>query len=719
MFAGDHDIERAVAELEALLPEPLRPLARIAYNYHWSWTTDGASVFEEIDRERWTRVGHNPRRLLTEVHPSILQRAAANAGFVNRITGLATALKADQLPLSGYGTIEPAHPVAFCCSEFGVHGSLPIYSGGLGVLAGDILKGASDLGLPMVGVGLMYRSGYFHQRVDVTGYQHEYWVDSDPERLPCVKVTSAQGRPVSVSIPISDEWVEAQIWRVDIGRVPLYLLDTDLPWNSPVGRWVTSRLYEGNRSIRLAQYAVLRMGGVRALKALGIVPTVYHFNEGHPALGVFELLNQIQSQAMPAAQTDSLFETQWQQVRRQFVFTTHTPVPAGNESYHRSEVLHMLGRIADLTGDRERFLSLGRLDPGQPEQPMSMTAIALRSSRQANGVSRRHGAVARAMWQPLFAGYAQDDVPITHVTNGVHIATWLHGPMRRLLDRHLGADWLQRADQSATWEPVRDIAPAELWAARCAARRQLVDLVVSRSVADRLRRGELLDYAAAVGTGFDAGRLTIGFARRLATYKRLHLVALLPARAVALVGGDRPVQFIFAGKAHPDDTAAKEVVRQVFSLKSSADVAGRTAFLEDYDIPLAGQLVAGCDVWINVPRPPNEASGTSGMKSCLGGGLQVSVLDGWWAEAFDGSNGWAINGDVDADHAAQDQRDAHALFDILENQVVPMFHERDADGVPLRWVDMIKRSLMSNGPRFSATRMVREYAERVYLAGRS
>ena len=706
MFPGDHDIENAVVELAAGLPEPLQPLARVAYDYRWSWSVDGAATFEAIDAERWGRIGSNPIRLLTEAPRATLARAAADAALVGRVARLAAELAADRARPWLAGTAGPAHPVAFCCAEFGVHGSLPIYSGGLGVLAGDILKEASDLALPMVGVGLMYRTGYFHQRIDPSGFQHEYWLDADPERLPCVKVTGADGRAITVVVPVNGEEVVAQVWRVDVGRVPLYLLDTDLPENSQVGRWVTSRLYESNRSIRLAQYAVLGVGGVRALRALRIEPAVYHLNEGHPALGVFELLAQ--------AQTGASGEHAWQRMREQVVFTTHTPVPAGNETYSADEVLATLGRVADLVGDRGRLLSLGRIHPAQADERTGMTAIALRASRHANAVSRRHGAVARAMWQPLFPGRAVDDVPIGHVTNGVHVPTWLHGPMRELLDRYLGKAWLSRADQPATWAPVRDIPAAELWAARCDARKQLVDMIARRATGDRLRRGEPLDYAEAIGSGFDAGRLTIGFARRLATYKRLHLVALLPERALALIGGERPVQFVFAGKAHPDDTAAKEVVRQVFSLKHAPGVAGRAAFLEDYDIPLAGHLVAGCDVWVNVPRPPNEASGTSGMKSCLGGGLQLSVLDGWWAEAYDGSNGWAIEGDVDHDTSAQDRRDAGTLFDLLEREVLPMFHERDADGVPQRWVAMMRRSLQTNGPRFSATRMVREYADRVY-----
>ncbi len=713
MLAGDRDIDAAVAELADALPAPLQPLARVAFDYRWCWAADGAATFAAIDAGHWARCGANPRRLLNEALPSTLRRAAADAALVRRVERLAMQLRADQERPCMDGAASAEHPVAFCCAEFGVHGSLPMYSGGLGILAGDILKEASDLALPMVGVGLLYRTGYFHQRIDVTGFQHEYWIDTDPECLPCVKVTGADGQAITVRVPVDDEDLVVQVWRVNVGRVPLYLLDTDRPENSQVGRWVSARLYESNRSIRLAQYAVLGIGGVRALHAMGIEPALYHLNEGHPALGVFELFARARAQLRPGEGVDAA----WQRVREQVVFTTHTPVPAGNETYTREEVLAMLGRIADDFGDREQFLALGRMDPSNAGQPSGMTALAIRASRHVNGVSRRHGQVAREMWQPLFPQRAVQGVPIGHVTNGVHVPTWLHGPMRELLDRHLGAGWLARADRSATWEPVADIPAAELWAARCAARRQLVDVVRRRATSDRLRRGEPLDYAQAASGGFDPDRLTIGFARRLATYKRLHLVSLLPERAMALIAGERPVQFVFAGKAHPDDNAAKEVVRQVFANKHAPSMAGRAAFLEDYDIPLAGHLVAGCDVWVNLPRPPNEASGTSGMKSVLGGGLQLSVLDGWWAEAYDGTNGFAINGDVDPDHQAQDWRDAHAMFDLQEQVVVPMFHERDADGVPQRWVQMMRRSLMTHGPRFSATRMVREYAERIYRRG--
>jgi starch phosphorylase len=586
-----------------------------------------------------------------------------------------------------------------------------VYSGGLGVLAGDIVKEASDLALPMVGVGLLYRTGYFHQRVDTSGMQHEYWVEADPADLPCVRITEeTTGEPVTVTVPVNDEDVTAQVWRADIGRVPLYLLDTDRPDNSVVGRWITSRLYEGSRAIRLAQYAVLGVGGVRALAAMGVEPSVFHLNEGHPALAAVELFRRVDESSGGADQG-------WAQVRQKLVFTTHTPVPAGNETYGRDDVLQVLGRIADATGDSERFLALGRIDTEDRGKPSGMTPLALRVSRSANAVSRRHGEVARAMWQPLFPDRAVEQVPITYVTNGVHVPTWLSPPMRSLLDRHLGPDWMRRAHDPATWTPVDAIADDELWRVRCESRAGLLAMARARATQDRLRRGEDIAYVAAAGSGFDPARLTIGFARRLASYKRLYLLSLRPERALGLLGGDRPVQFVFAGKAHPLDDEAKGIVRDLFQLKAQPEVAGRVAFLEDYDLTFAAELVAGCDVWVNLPRPPEEASGTSGMKAALNGGLNLSVLDGWWAEAFDGTNGWAIDGDVDADTAAQDQRNADALFDILESDVVPLFHERDADGIPRGWLAMVRASLRTNGPRFSATRMLEEYATRIYPPG--
>lgn len=705
---GDHDLHAAVSALAGRLPEPLAPLARAAYDYRWSWTPGGASTFAAIDPDRWERLTANPVRYLRLCEPARLEAAAADGELVRRAADLAAALEADRERPAAAGSWSDEHPIAFMCAEFGVHASLPVYSGGLGVLAGDIVKEASDLALPLVGVGLLYRTGYFHQRIDTSGMQHEYWLESDPTTLPVVPVTDpATGTRVTVTVPVNGTDVTVQVWRADVGRVRLYLLDTDRPDNSPVDRWITSRLYEGNRSIRLAQYAVLGAGGVRVLRALGIDPSVFHLNEGHAALSAFELLRE-------GVQAGATWDDAWRAVVDRMVFTTHTPVPAGNETYGADELRQVLGNFAETTGDPERFIAVGRIDPGDGSQPSGMTVVGLRASRSSNGVSRRHGEVARAMWQPVFPGRSVDDVPITHVTNGVHVPTWLSGPMRDLLDRHFGAGWLARADDPATWAAVDDIPDAELWGARCAARARLVERSRTRATQDRLRRGEDLGYVEAAGHGFDPDRLMVGFARRLATYKRLYLLSLRPERALALLSGDRPLQFVFAGKAHPLDEGAKTIVRDLFALKESPAVAGSVAFLEDYDLSFAAELVSGCDVWVNVPRPPEEASGTSGMKAALNGALNLSVLDGWWAEAYDGTNGWAIDGETDPDPAAQDQRHADALFDLLEQAVVPLFHERDESGLPRRWLEMVRASLRTNGPRFSATRMVREYAERIY-----
>jgi glycogen phosphorylase len=399
------------------------------------------------------------------------------------------------------------------------------------------------------------------------------------------------------------------------------------------------------------------------------------------------------------------------------VLTTHTPVPAGNETYDPGELLDVLGPIADLTGDRDAFLARGRVYPADHGQQPGLSAFALRTSRSANGVSRLHGEVARSMWQPLFAAPTPDQTPITHVTNGVHVPTWLIGPMRQLLDEHLGDGWIDRAADPATWDPVADIPDGQVWAARCAARERFVRWLRQRATADRLRRGEHIAYAQAAERGFSPDCLTLGFARRLAAYKRLYLLSMRPERSLALLDGERSVQLAIAGKAHPLDDGAKAIVRDLFRLKGEGPVGNSVAFIEDYDLAVAPELVAGCDVWINVPRPPQEASGTSGMKSALNGGLNLSVLDGWWAEAYDGTNGWAIDGRIGDSDDAQDQYHADALFDLLEQQVVPLFHDRGDDGVPRGWVAMVKASLRTNGPRFSAGRMVAEYADRIYPGG--
>jgi starch phosphorylase len=664
---GAEDVRLAADQLAARLPSALAPFARIAFNYRWCWTAGGADLFAAIDSDRWQACGRNPVRLLQEAATGALERAAGDRELIRRAYFLEECLAAEASQPPQVDGFDPTRPVAFLCAEYGVHGSLPVYAGGLGVLAGDLVKAASDMGLPFVAVGILYGQGYFRQRIDISGWQNEYWVPSDPPRLPGALVTLDGLEPIQIQIPIRGREVVAQIWRFSIGRVPLFLLDTDIPSNHPVDRWITSRLYVGDE---LAAEAV--------------------------AAG---------------ASFDEALET----ARGQTHFTTHTPVPAGNERYSPDEMTRVFaGLDARLGTDWDTLLSLARVDPANREEEPGMTALALRASRTRNGVSLRHGGVARQIWRPLFGADSNDAVPIGHVTNGVHLPTWMAEPVCALLDAHLGEGWEARITEPGTWERIADLPDADLWRARCELRTRLVDYVRERATLDRLARGEDADYVEQAQRAFDPDRLTIGFARRLATYKRLHLMNRDLGRALGLLRGPHPIQILLAGKAHPSDDGAKRVVQQLFGARRAPHVGERIAYLHDYDMHMAAYLVAGCDVWVNLPRPPLEASGTSGMKAAMNGVLNLSVLDGWWAEGYDGSNGWAIPGDEDPDHEAQDARDTGTLLDLLEKDVIPLFYDRDADGVPRGWMQRAKAAIRTAGLQFSARRMLRDYVERAY-----
>jgi len=734
------------------LPEPLAPLARLAYNYRWSWAPGGHELFAAVDAERFERCARNPVRLLQEAPPAALERAAANQALLARARDLEALLEAELDAPAAPGSLDPRRPAAFLCAEYGVHVSLPLYAGGLGALAGDLLKEASDRRVPLVAVGLMYRRGYFRQRVDASGWQQEYWLESDPERVPGALVSGPGGEPLMVEVPIGEQSVAAQVWRIEVGRVPLYLLDTDVAANGPLERFITARLYDADPQTRLAQYVLLGVGGMRALRALGIEPSVVHLNEGHAALAPFALAlgestRRRLAPALVGSRADERrlvgdvhaaqawapeatgkvgpeaaneggegdFEAALERARAHTIFTTHTPVEAGNDAYPADQARAALHALAAQAGCAvERLVALGRRHPERGDEPFGVTELALRLSRAANGVSRRHGEVARAMWSSLWPERPPEQVPIGHVTNGVHISTWIGPAMRELLDRHLGADWIERADDPAAWEPVEAIPDEELWQARCAQRAELIALVRDRSVTERLLRGDVREYAIAASQALREDVLTIGFARRVAAYKRLNLLTRDPDWTLRLLDGERPVQVLLAGKAHPRDEEAKRMLQSLFGLKWARVVAERVVFLDDYDLASAAALVRGCDLWLNVPRPPLEACGTSGMKSAFNGGLQLSVLDGWWAEAFDGENGWALSGEVSSDHEAQDARDAAALRQTLQEQVLPAFYERDERGLPVAWLARIRASLRSIGPRFCATRMLREYLEGPY-----
>lgn len=706
---GRRDIARAIADLAERLPPPLAPLARIAYNYRWAWFPHAITLFREIDPAIWRRSECNPRYAIESATPQRLHALAQESAYVERVRAVAATVDAEmQRPAAILPSA--ARPIAYLCSEFAIHCSLPLYGGGLGVLAGDVLKAASDLALPMVGVGLLYRQGYFHQRLDLGGWQNEYWTTTNFERLPVVLVTGDDGKPVTVEMVIRDRRVMVQVWRIDVGRVPLYMLDTDREDNHPIDRWITSRLYIGDRHTRLAQYAVLGIGAMRILDALGIRPALVHLNEGHAALSSFERLRRLVQEGHSEADALEL-------VRRETIFTTHTPVAAGNEGYREEEVEPILSHFVDHLGvPRTTFYDVGRIHPGDAHEAANITPLALRMSRAANGVSRRHGEVARAMWHPLWPDRAEAEVPIGHVTNGVHTTTWMSSAMQALLDRHLGADWRTRLGDRAMWERVADIPDAELWAVRCEQREALVQYVREQSVRDRLSRGETPDYVEAAARAFDPKTLTIGFARRMATYKRFYLLSRFPDRGLRLLGdGPTQIQIIVAGKAHPQDGEAKQALSGFFQMKRAPDVSRRIVFLEDYDLHMAPRLVSGVDLWLNLPRPPLEASGTSGMKVALNGGLNLSVLDGWWAEAYDGENGWAIASPA-ADPQTQDDHDAGALLDLLELEVIPLFHKRDANGIPRGWLQRVKTSMCTLIPQFTAERMLRDYARTMYVA---
>jgi glycogen phosphorylase len=705
--AGRRELERAADALASRLPESLGVFARLAYNYRWAWSKDGPGVFRAIDPGRWDRAAENPVRLLQEADADRLAAAARDEALLARAAALDEEIRADLARPARDTVATTERPIAYFSAEYGVHVSLPIYSGGLGALAGDILKEASDMALPLAAVGLMYRNGYFRQRIDANGWQHEYWVDTDPDRLPAALVCSDDGTPLTVTVPIRDYEVTAQIWRVDVGRVPLFLLDAERPENDQIGRWITSRLYIGDPDVRLAQYMLLGVGGVRALEALGIEPGIVHLNEGHAAFVALEMARRESS-------GNGALEAALEIGRKRTVFTTHTPVPAGNDTYPAQQVSETLGPIAGTLGvTADDIVRLGRTSPDEEAEPFGVTQFALRTSRAANGVSRRHGEVAREMWNGMWSDRAVDDVPITYVTNGAHLPTWLGTPMRALLDKHLGEDWLTRATDPATWAPVDDIPAAELWGVRREQRARMIDWVRDRAVVDRLARDEPRDYAEAAAN-FDPDVLTVGFARRLATYKRLNLLLQDFEKAVRLVGGDQPIQVLLAGKAHPRDEGGKRLVEYLFRVKTAPGFANRVAFLDDYDLRMAASLVRGCDVWINLPRPPLEASGTSGMKNVFNGGLHLSVLDGWWAEGYNGANGWALSGDVDHDHGAQDARHSAELFRLLEEDVAPEFYRVDSDGIPQDWVARVRNSLRTLGPQFGAGRMIEDYEKKLY-----
>ncbi len=610
-------------------------------------------------------------------------------------------------------TITKDYPVAYFCAEFGVHTSLPLYSGGLGILAGDHLKSASDLGLPLIAVGLLYRYGYFRQRLRNDGWQEEQYRETFPNDLPIHLIKNDDGTPLRIEVLIRGRNVLAQVWRADVGRVALYLLDTNIPENVETDRWVTGHLYGGDRETRIVQEMLLGIGGVRLLRKLGVSPHVFHLNEGHSAFLTLELAREIvQLEQQP-------FGAAIERVKQQCVFTTHTPVAAGNDEFDTALVTSAFGPgyFKELGLTEDEFLALGRVEPANKSERYGLTPLAIRMCRSTNGVSRKHGEVSRALWQKIFPSLKLEEVPITYITNGVHAPTWMSPPLRYLVESHVGHDWDAKITNREVWaEVIASIPDEELWNAHVRLKERLVAFIRRRSMQTRIAAGERADYIEAASTMFDPSALTIGFARRVAGYKRWNLLLTDQQRLLRLINNEeRPVQFVFAGKAHPQDEGSKLVLQQLAQWKYEPAVRQRVVFVEDYDQEIARQLVQSVDVWLNVPRRPQEASGTSGEKVAINGGLNLSILDGWWLEGYDGTNGFAIgNGNDGVEVAKIDALDAESLYRTLELEVVPLFYHHDDDGIPRKWIAMMKRAIQTLAPQYNSDRMVEEYARKIY-----
>ncbi|HEX5874324.1 MAG TPA: alpha-glucan family phosphorylase [Pyrinomonadaceae bacterium] len=701
------------------LPEPLIPLERLAWNYWWSWAADGESVFRDLDPEIWEESERNPRQLLAKTSAYRLAEAATDPVYLERVSRLSESFQSYMAASPHWQhegkAITSEHPVAYFCAEFGVHTSLPLYSGGLGILAGDHLKSASDLGLPLVAVGLLYRYGYFRQRLRNDGWQEEHYGETFPNDLPIHQVTNSDNTPLRIEVTIRERKVLAQVWRADVGRVQLYLLDTNIPENAETDRWVTGHLYGGDRETRIVQEMLLGIGGVRLLRKLGVSPRVFHLNEGHSAFLTIELAREIvQTNRQPFAAAAEM-------VKQQCVFTTHTPVAAGNDEFDAALVTRAFGPgyLNELGLTEEEFLSLGRVDRANKTERYGLTPLAIRMCRSTNGVSRKHGEVSRALWQRLWPDRKLEDIPISHITNGVHAPTWVSPLLRHLLEQYVGHDWESGIRNPDAWsEAIARIPDEELWAAHVSLKERLVAFIRQRAVVSRTAAGERADYIEAAKTVFDPEALTIGFARRVAGYKRWNLILTDKERLLRLINNEqRPVQFVFAGKAHPQDEGSKLVLQQLAQWKYDPAVRHRAVFLEDYDQEIARQLVQSVDVWLNVPRRPQEASGTSGEKVAINGGLNLSILDGWWLEGYDGSNGFAIgNGNDGAPVAEIDALDAESLYRTLESEVVQIFYDRAEDGLPRKWIAMMKRAIQTLAPKYNSDRMVEDYARNIYLA---
>jgi starch phosphorylase len=703
------NLDRFIAPVQ----ERLWALAR---NLWWSWDNESISLFRDLDPVRWRELYHNPISLLGELPLPKLERRAGELVLHGRINYAYRRqqeyLHADRTWGATHAGVLRPRPVAYFSAEFGLHESIAVYSGGLGVLAGDHIKSASDLDIPLIGIGLFYGQGYFRQRLDRYGWQQEEYLQTDVSQLPMEPAIGKGGEPVMVQIDTRSGSIRAKVWRMKVGRCDLLLLDSNVEGNAPEDRELTSRLYGGDGRVRIRQELLLGVGGFRALRTMGITPGVLHLNEGHSGFVVLEAIrNRMLDEGLS-------FERALPRVAREVVFTTHTPVPAGHDRFHSELIEEHLGPLREQTGlSHDALLSLGRVNPGDQQEQFCMTVLGLRVSRRSNAVSALHGEVSREMWTGLYPDRPEDAVPIGHITNGVHVPTWLAPQMFRLYDRHLGTGWHERSGDARTWEGIENINDGELWETHLSLKARLLEFVRRRAVDQAKRRSEPAEVLQSLSRVLSPDALTIGFARRFATYKRANLILSDIEKLASMVNDPkRPVQFVFAGKAHPRDEPGKRVLQQIAELMRNSRFADRFVFVEDYDIDVGRHFVQGVDVWLNNPRRPLEASGTSGQKVVLNGGLNLSVLDGWWAEAYDALNGFAIGtGRTHSNIDVHDSRDGDDLYRILREEVIPLYYQRDRDGLPRGWIKRMKRTIRTLGWRFNADRMVMDYTLKCYI----
>jgi starch phosphorylase len=697
------------------LPERIARLGELANNLWWSWHPQARDLFRVLDYPLWRLGGHNPVKQLRELSPDKLQAAATDPAFLTLYDSVMSAFDADMSARDTWfatNHFDLLHsPVAYFSMEFAIHNSLPIYAGGLGILAGDTCKEASDLGLPLVAVGFTYPQGYFHQHISADGWQEEMYQQLDFDEAPISPVLSPQGERSLAQVQLGSRSVSIGVWQVQVGCTTIYLLDTNVEENAPQDQQLSARLYTADQEQRIQQEIVLGIGGVRVLRALGIKPCVWHANEGHTA---FMMLERIREDVAGGA----TFAQAVQRVRATTVFTTHTPVPAGHDTFPVQLVEKYFGGYWDSLGvDQKALLALGQQD-GLGSQAFNMAVFALRMADRRNAVSQLHGRVSRKMWRGLWPETKEDEVPISHVTNGIHLPTWIAPELGELYEAYISRDWVERQDDAKLWEQALDTIPdKELWAVRVLLKRKLMGAMLER-IKRRWAEGEVTaEQVLAMGALLAPDTLTIGFVRRFAEYKRPALIFQDIERLKRIVNDQwHPVQIIFAGKSHPADFLSKSLLKQVYTLAMDRDFQGRIAFVEDYDMHMARYLVHGVDVWLNTPRRLNEACGNSGMKATLNGVLHLSVPDGWWHEGYNGTNGWAIGSDLETpDSGDEDEEDAQALYRLLEEEIVPLYYERDRSGVPHGWIRVIKESIRSVVPAFCARRMLKEYTEQMYI----